>query len=218
LIQKLPIVRLFVYTFGLVVLVSALGFVVCLKTGNFRAMAAVMGLSTVIGMVPLQRWWLKVNRAMGVPQTKFTRERALIAIVVLASIIAAVVVDHLVYAVTQSRLAEAATAICTAVPLGFFVIPESFRRMRAVTANDLQITRLSYYLQIGLAVMFGANLCLWLTNRHVAGSLSWLHEWNIAGYFMIVALSPFTITLLRRRYFEAKALSDASQPVTMASI
>jgi hypothetical protein len=67
-------------------------------------------------------------------------------------------------------------------------------------------------------VIFGANLCFWLTDLHVAGSLSWLHEWNIAGYFMIVALSPFTITLLRRRYFEAKALSDASQPVTMASI
>jgi hypothetical protein len=210
--KKLPVLRLFAYVTVVVVLTTGLGFAVCLRTGNATAMFLVTLLALAIGMTLIMRWWIPVNRAMGVPLTKPTRRQWILASAIVASLIASVVIEHFIYELTANRFAEAIVGICILVPVGFFVVPEAYRRMRAVTVNELQISRLGYYVQLGAAAMFGLNLCLWLTERHVDRSVGALHEWNIAGYLALLTLSPFNIAAIRRRYLEAKALKDAEPP------
>jgi hypothetical protein len=216
--KNLPIVRLFVYTFSLVAVACGLAFGVCAATGNVPATFVILALCTLIGMIPIRRWWVGVNRAMGVPTTTPTPVQWLIGTTLLGSIALAAVIEIVAYGLTQNRFAEAVSAVCVIVPIGLILVPESYRRMRSVTANELQLSRLNYYSQIGLAIIMSANLVLQLAARHVDPSISGLHEWAIAMYFAYLAIAPFSITFLHRRYLEAKALSDASPPTALVGI
>jgi len=210
--KRLPIVRLFVYVFVMVIVTTGLGFGVCLETNNVTAMFAVMLLSFAVGMVLIFRWWIPVNRAMGVPTTKPTRAQWLITVTLMASMALAVVIEHFIYQLTHSRFAEATAAVCTLVPVGFFILPQAYRRTRPVTANELQLSRFNYYMQFVLVVIFGLNLWLQLTERHSDSSITGMRDWIIAMYFSYLTVWPFTIMSVRRRYLEAKALKEGGPP------
>jgi hypothetical protein len=175
-------------------------------------MAIVMGLSLAIGMVPLQRWWLRVNRALGVPVTKPTQAQWMLGGVMIAALSAAIAIEELVFGKTGSRIAEAAVAICAAIPVGVILLPESYRRMPAVTGSQWYALRISYFYAFILPVVFSVNVILWLVDRHPYHASSALHELSFAMYLAYIALSPFQIVQLRRRYLEAKALKDTRPP------
>jgi CBS domain containing-hemolysin-like protein len=210
--KQLPIVRLFVYVSVMVIVTAGLGFGVCQETNNVTAMSVVMLLSLAIGMALIFRWWIPVNRAMGVPSPKVTGAQWLIVGALFASSIITVIIEHFVYQRTHNRFAEAVAAISVFVPVGFFILPLAYRRAQPVTANEFQLSRLNYYMQFGLVVIFGLNLCLQLTERHVDTSLRGMQDWVIAMYFAYFVLSPFAIATTRRRFLEAKALKENAPP------
>jgi hypothetical protein len=210
--KPLPFAQLIAFTTAVVLLTCGLGFIIDLKTNNLATMLIAMLLSLTIGITLIQRWWVPKVRASGVPATKPTRERVLIGLATLVSIAASVAAEHYVFELTRNRFAEAAVAICAMLPVGFILLPEAFLRLRPVTASEAQIGRFNYYAQFFLYIPMALNLIVQLTDRHRDGSLTGLAEWNIAGNFAVLMLSPFMIRVGRRRYLEAKALKDAEPP------
>jgi hypothetical protein len=210
--KHLPIARLFASAFVVVVVSTGLGFFVCLKTGNVTAMSVVMLLSMAIGTALIFRWWIPVSRAMGIQSAKPTRAQWMIAALLFTMMAIAVVLEHFVYELTRSRLAEIVVAICVVVPAGIFIFPQSFMVARPVTASEFPLARMNYYLQFALVVIFGLNTSLQLTLRHDDPTINGLREFLIATYFAYFALAPFAIVALRRRYLQAKALKAAAPP------
>ena len=210
--QKLPIGRLFMYIFVMTMATEILGYAVCAKTSNYIATSLVMLVSLTIGMTLVLRWWIPLVRATGVPTTKPKPAQWLIMFSLLASLNVAVVIEHFVYQSTKNRFAEVSAAIATIVPIGCFVVSQSHRWTTAITAKQFQIHRLNYYLQLGLPALFGFNVIMMLNQRHVDESFDGLREWIFPLFFAYFVFTPFSITMLRRRYIEAKALKNSSPP------
>jgi hypothetical protein len=175
-------------------------------------MVVAMLLSLAIGMTLVQRGWIPKLRAAGVPPTKTTRAQWLLSLAMLASLAAAIVAEEYVYRLTQNRIAEAAVAICAILPVGFILIPESFLRLRPVTASESQVNRFNYFAQFFVYVPMALNLMLQFTERNRDRSVANLQDWNIAIYFAILTLAPFSVDIARRRYLEAKALKEIGPP------
>jgi len=171
-------------------------------------MTVVMGLATAVGLVFMSRWWISVNRARGIPAQMPARTQWLGGALLFVAVGAIIAIEYVIYGFTNSRIAEAVVAIMFALPIGFFALPAFYQKMRPVMPIETKTWRMNYIMQIVLFVVFACNLVLMLLPERYA-ELSHMRDFNIAGYFVILTVTPFSIRLMRRRYLEAKALKDA---------